>query len=98
MRRWFGVLACLGAGFVASIGCADSKPKRALIRPPKEDFHHPPDGLFTGPVKYPDDVLNNVKPRGPKDDKGPPGGWDAMPTGGGGGSMMGGNMMGGAPH
>src|SRR5262249_36139235 len=96
MGRWFTMLACLGAGVLAAVGCHEA-PKRARIRLPKEDFHKPPDDLFKGPVKYPDEVLNNVKPRGPKDDKnGPPGGWDNMPTGGSMSSMTGGNMMGGA--
>ena len=86
MRRLLGVLACLGAGCLAAFGCSEA-PKRARINLPKEDFHHPPDNLFKDPVKYPDEVLNNVKPRGPKDPNGgPPQGWDNTgPTMGGAG-------------
>jgi hypothetical protein len=80
--RGLGVFAWICAGCLVAAGCADA-PKRGKITPPKEDFHTPPADLFKGPVKYPDEVLNKVKPRGPKDDKdGPPGGWDNMPTGG----------------
>ncbi len=81
MQRWLGVLACLGAGLFAAVGCNEA-PKRGRISLPKEDFHKPPDDLFKGPVKYPDEVLNNVKPRCPKEDKnGHHGHWENHTTG-----------------
>jgi hypothetical protein len=89
MRRTFSLLAILGLGCLSAVGCAE-KAKRGMIRLPKEDFHKPPANLFAGGVQYPDGVLNNVKPRAPKDDKGaPPQGWDNQgPTMGGAGLGM----------
>lgn len=96
MRRALFLLAILGLVCASTVGCAE-KAKRALIQPPKEDFHKPREGLFAGPVQYPDGVLNNVKPRAPKDDKGaPPEGWsNSGPTMNSGGLGGPGGMVGG---
>jgi hypothetical protein len=67
MRRAWKLLSwlsicCLG------LGCMHTSPKRPEIKPPKEEFHVPPEGLFKEPVKYPEGMLNHVQPRRPKDD------------------------------
>ena len=81
MLRVLKLMSCLGVGCLGLLGCTQT-PKRAVIRPPKEEFHAPPDGLFKGRVEYPNEMLNNVAPRRKKDDDKftpPPG-----PLGGGG--------------
>jgi hypothetical protein len=67
MRKWRSWLSWLGIGCLAGLGCADP-PKRAPIKPTKEEFHIPPPELFHEPVKYPDEMLNKVQPRRPKSD------------------------------
>jgi hypothetical protein len=88
MRRVGTLLSLVGLGILAA-GCADT-PKRAEIRPPKEDFKLPEPGLAAAPPTYPDDLLNKVRQRKPgADDEnlGPPsmGGGGAGPSAGSGG-------------
>ena len=86
MARAWKLVSWIGLGCLGALGCQDT-PKRALIVPPKDEFHVPPEGLFSGPVKYPDDLLNTVSPRRSKDD-------DKLPPPGMGGGMSGANNMG----
>jgi hypothetical protein len=74
----------MGIGCLAGLGCAET-PKRAMIKPPKEEFHVPPANMFREPPQYPKEMLNNVEPRRPKSDDDdklpPPGPGNGMPTG-----------------
>ena len=98
MRRVWKLIAWAGVGGLATLGCADP-PKRATIKPPKEDFHVPPAGLFGGPIKYPNELLNNVEaPHKKDDDEKFPNAAAAGPTGGLSGMGGPGAGMGGAPH
>jgi hypothetical protein len=89
MRRAGKQFSWLGLGLLGllGLGCVET-PKRAEITPPKEDFHIPEQGLFSGPRTYPDEMLNKVQQRKPgQDDEmlGPPSG----PGGGMSGPSMG---------
>lgn len=62
MRPVWKFVARVGLSALFAWGCQET-PKRAVIRPPKEDFHTPPDGLFRDRIEYPNDLLNQVAPR-----------------------------------
>jgi hypothetical protein len=94
MRRAGTMLSLVSFGCLM-LGCAES-PRRAEIKPPREDFQLPNPSLAAAPPTYPDEYLNKAQQRKPgaDDEKlGPPS------TGGGGGpSMTGGGMGMGGPH
>lgn len=62
------------SALLCGIGCVSTS-KRPAIRPPKEDLHKPPAGLFAEPTKYPEGVLNHVPLRNPNEEEklAPPG-------------------------
>jgi|HubBroStandDraft_4_1064222.scaffolds.fasta_scaffold739871_2 hypothetical protein len=94
MRRAGKLVSLLSLGCFA-LGCAET-PKRAEIKPAKEDFHLPDPGLAAAPPAYPPEMLNKVSQRKPgADDEnlGPP-----SLGGGGGGPSMSGGGMGSGPH
>jgi hypothetical protein len=83
-RRVWVIVTSLGLTSVAAWGCQET-PKRPVIRPPKEDFHAPPEGLFKDRIEYPKDLLNQVTPRRKKDED--PFAQPAGPVGGAMGAM-----------
>ncbi len=93
MRRAGKLLSILSLGCFA-LGCADT-PKRAEIKPAKEDFHLPDPALAAAPPTYPDEILNKVQQKKPGSDDEELG--KTSMNAGGGGSSMGGGAMGG-PH
>lgn len=86
MRSALKAIAWLGLGGLGVVGCAE-RAKRPVIVPPKEEFHIPPadSPVFSGPVQYPKEMLNNVPPPRPKTDEekfgsGPGMGGQGMPS------------------
>ncbi len=91
MRRVPFLMKLLAITLIGVIGC-NSAEKRPRIAPPKEEFHQIPAGLFTGPPKYPEGMLNNVPIRKQDDDeldKLPPVGGPGMSGGASAPGMMG---------
>ncbi len=67
MRQMWKMIAGISLAGLFVGGCQET-PRRVVIRPPKEDFHTPPDGLFKDRIEYPNDLLNQVAPRRKNDE------------------------------